>query len=472
WILSIYCRYCNFFIEDLGMREKYLDKIEYYAKLEEPVSRWWIDAISFTFNHGTPEDIKEMIQKALHLASVDFSELHMFLGYDLEDIVPKKMFKELRAEIDKTYDRVVGNRNKKWSTYFPTSFLCQKPFINMGKSESLPAFDREIFKENPVFRFNQSRHIFDREIFKENPVLRFNQSRHSKSEFAPTPFKTPKFVPQYFSITKPIMWYIMKNASFIVRIKLYKSCKYFYYEKRLVPVYSIKVEGTLPPPPQHHFPPGFPVPDPPPPKAKSKELSLSCSIRHQSFQYLNDLWINGIFVSLFNDSTQLIMPKVKKFEPVIIHLQSQTVPLTTFQKLMEGNNCKVLKLEETFFTHADGTTRANLNEILQASSTVVDYTFRCQNLAVNNQELSRLVLKNKIQRLTFKFANDLLEIPTFLQFLKKNAAPLCKIVICFDETANVQYRIQMKEALKLFNNEMPTFCGKEWIMYKFKDHSF
>uniref|UniRef100_A0AC35GGQ1 DUF38 domain-containing protein n=1 Tax=Panagrolaimus sp. PS1159 TaxID=55785 RepID=A0AC35GGQ1_9BILA len=452
WILSIYCRYCNFFIEDLGMREKYLDKIEYYAKLEEPVSRWWIDAISFTFNHGTPEDIKEMIQKALHLASVDFSELHMFLGYDLEDIVPKKMFKELRAEIDKTYDRVVGNRNKKWSTYFPTSFLCQKPFINMGKSESLPAFDREIFKENPVFRFNQS--------------------RHNRSEFAPTPFKTPKFVPQYFSITKPIMWYIMKNASFIVRIKLYKSCKYFYYEKRLVPVYSIKVEGTLPPPPQHHFPPGFPVPDPPPPKAKSKELSLSCSIRHQSFQYLNDLWINGIFVSLFNDSTQLIMPKVKKFEPVIIHLQSQTVPLTTFQKLMEGNNCKVLKLEETFFTHADGTTRANLNEILQASSTVVDYTFRCQNLAVNNQELSRLVLKNKIQRLTFKFANDLLEIPTFLQFLKKNAAPLCKIVICFDETANVQYRIQMKEALKLFNNEMPTFCGKEWIMYKFKDHSF
>uniref|UniRef100_A0AC34FV48 Uncharacterized protein n=1 Tax=Panagrolaimus sp. ES5 TaxID=591445 RepID=A0AC34FV48_9BILA len=39
WILSIFCRYCNFFIEDLGMREKYLAKLEFFAALEEPVSK-------------------------------------------------------------------------------------------------------------------------------------------------------------------------------------------------------------------------------------------------------------------------------------------------------------------------------------------------------------------------------------------------------------------------------------------------
>uniref|UniRef100_A0AC34G2D3 Uncharacterized protein n=1 Tax=Panagrolaimus sp. ES5 TaxID=591445 RepID=A0AC34G2D3_9BILA len=89
-ILSIFCRYCNFSIEDLGMREKYLAKLEYFAGLEEPVSKWWIDVIAFTFNHGTAEDIKEIILKALSLASVDFLQLHMFLEYDLEEIVPKE----------------------------------------------------------------------------------------------------------------------------------------------------------------------------------------------------------------------------------------------------------------------------------------------------------------------------------------------------------------------------------------------
>uniref|UniRef100_A0A914Q249 Uncharacterized protein n=1 Tax=Panagrolaimus davidi TaxID=227884 RepID=A0A914Q249_9BILA len=266
WILSVFCRYCNFFIEDLGMREKYLDKIEYYSIHKEPVSKWWIDVISFTYNHGTFEDMKEMIHKALSFISVDFSSLYEYLKNVVENILPKEMYQELRFEIHKTDIRVAKYEINEWSNYFPTAFLCEKVYVNMGKNVS---------------------------------------------DFAPTEIQSFDPTPQYFLLPKPLIRYIMNSPC------------------------------------------------------------------------------NGFSI------------------------------------------------------------------------------IRCQFLATANRELPQHVRQNKIGRFTFKFADGQLGIPTFIQFLKKNAAPLCKVKISFHETATQEYRNQIKAALNNCINEMPKFCGKKWITCKF-----
>lgn len=97
-MLNLYRRYCRIFIEDLGMKKKYWNFIEFVGGFKKDVEKWWIDCIQAEKSFETFDSAFLFLKKLLSSKTIH-PELFLEYLFWFEAIFPNRTcFKNLREQ--------------------------------------------------------------------------------------------------------------------------------------------------------------------------------------------------------------------------------------------------------------------------------------------------------------------------------------------------------------------------------------